>query len=111
MRRKRSSQFPVLSSQETRFSRTENWELRAENPLIELLSRTKRHVIVLNRFLRLLRLRRFFSGAEDAFFVAADALVRVQAFQNKFRGRHLLLGSIFRADVHSDSLVHEPLDG
>jgi hypothetical protein len=28
----------------------------------------------------------FLSGFEDSFFVAADALVGVQAFENEFRG-------------------------
>ena len=42
----------------------------------------KRHLFPLKGLFRLLGL--FLSGGEDAFFVTADALVRVQAFKNKF---------------------------
>src|SRR6266852_2455388 len=109
MRRKRSSQFPVLSSQKTQVF-TENWELRTENSLIKLFSRPIRHFVVLNRFLGFPRLRRLLAGAEDAFFASPDALVCMQAFEDKFRGRHLLLGGVFRADVHFDGFLHQALD-
>src|SRR5258707_8457835 len=108
---RRMQEFSVLSA---RFSvspaLTENWELRAENKLVKLLSWTKRHLVVLNWFLRLPGLRQFFAGAEDALFAAADALVSMQAFQDEFCGRHLLLSSVFRADVHFDGFLHQALD-
>ena len=41
-------------------------------------------LFALKGLFRLLRL--LLSGGEDSLFVAADALVRVQAFENKFGG-------------------------
>ena len=67
--------------------------------------------LVLHRTLRLsCRLWLFFAGAENALFTAANAFVRVQAFQNELRRRYLLLGGVLWADIHFHGFIHQPLD-
>ena len=57
-----------------------------------------------------LRFGLFFSGLEDSLFVAADALVRVQAFEDEFGGRDLLLGALFLRDAKRAELVDQALN-
>ena len=45
------------------------------------------------------RLGLFLSGFEDSLFAATNAFVRVQAFEDKLRGRDLLLGTLFLRDT------------
>src|SRR5580704_7952012 len=51
-----------------------------------------------------------FSGFEYSFFVAAYALVGVQAFKNKFGGGDLLLGTLFLGDAERSQLVDQALN-
>src|SRR5215469_15968538 len=76
--------------------------------LIQWPSRPVLPFLALKRLLG--NLRRFFSGCEDAFFVAANTLVRVQPFKNKFCGGDLRFWRILRADVHACKFVHQTLD-
>jgi hypothetical protein len=52
----------------------------------------------------------FFSGFEHAFFVAADALVRVQAFEDEFGSGDLLLGTFFLRDAQRAEFVDQALN-
>src|SRR5580704_505815 len=56
------------------------------------------------------RLGFLFSGFEYSFFVAAYALVGVQAFKNKFGGGDLLLGTLFLGDAERSQLVDQALN-
>ena len=47
----------------------------------------------------------FFTCGEEALFVAADALVRVQTFEHELRSRYLRFLRIFGADVYSRKFV------
>jgi hypothetical protein len=58
----------------------------------------------------LLLLRRLFTGAEDPFFVASDALVGVQAFEDELGGGDLDLRAFFGTNIEFRQLVHQALD-
>ena len=61
--------------------------------------------MLLSRGLRLL-----LSGFEDAFFIAPDALMRVQAFENEFRGRDLLLRAFLLRHAERAELLDQALN-
>src|ERR1035437_2191093 len=51
-----------------------------------------------------------FPRRKHALLVAADFLVRVQAFQDELRRRHLYFGAVFWADVQLAEFFHQALD-
>src|SRR5438876_534093 len=68
----------------------------------------KRQFLTLERLFSLLDL--LLARCEDTLFVSPDALVGVQAFENKFSRRNLHLGTVLGADSDFDRFFHQALD-
>ena len=63
-----------------------------------------------NTFVALARLELFLSRFEYSLFIAADALVRMQAFEDEFRGGDLLLRTFFLRDAERAEFVDQALN-
>src|SRR5579863_8518497 len=77
--------------------------------LIKLPSLPVRACFRLERFLTR-RLGLFLSGLEYALLAAADTLVSVEAFQNEFGGRNLLLRAFFLGHAQRPEFVDQALN-
>jgi hypothetical protein len=82
----------------------------ANGGLVKLSSLPVRWFFLLETFLALARFGLFLSGFEDSFFIAADALVRVQALEDEFGGGDLLLRTFFLRDAERAEFVDEALN-
>src|SRR5258706_7664039 len=88
---------------------TESRTAEAGSPLVKLPSLSIRFFIRLERFLAH-RLWLLLSGLEHALLAAADALVRMQAFQDEFCRGHLLLWAFFLRNAQRTQLVDQALN-
>src|ERR1700722_8463607 len=86
-----------------------NQRLVTDDRLIKLPSLTVGRLLFVECLLAL-RFGLFFSRFENSFFVAANALVGVQAFENELCRRYLLLSTFFLRDAEWSEFIHQTLN-